>query len=94
MIKKNGALFSRMFKNSYEVKMKTIFDLTGIAVITGSSKGIGRAMAERWPVGATVFKSKPICVRGWLDKPELSNQAGGAVAIPANISAKKCRGAN
>ena len=39
--------------------MKTIFDLTGkIAVITGSSKGIGRAMAEEVARhGATVIIS-------------------------------------
>ena len=75
--------------------MKTIFDLTGrIAVITGSSKGIGRAMAEEVARhGATVIISSrkaDMCERVAAEiNQELSNQAGGAVAIPANISSKE-----
>ena len=75
--------------------MKTIFDLTGkIAVITGSSKGIGRAMAKEIARhGATVIISSrkaDICERVADEiNEELSNQAGGAVAISANISSKE-----
>ena len=52
MIQKKSVLFFQgCLKNSYEVKMKTIFDLTGkIAVITGSSKGIDGLWRRRWPV--------------------------------------------
>ena len=63
--------------------MKTIFDLTGkIAVITGSSKGIGRAMAEEVARhGATVIISSrkaDMCERVAAEiNQELSNQAGG-----------------
>jgi len=75
--------------------MKTIFDLTGkIAVITGSSKGIGRAMAKEIARhGATVIISSrkaDTCERVADEiNEELSNQAGGAVAISANISSKE-----
>ncbi len=75
--------------------MKTIFDLTGkVAVITGSSKGIGRAMAiEIARHGATVIISSrkgDVCEQVATEiNQELSTETGRAVAIPANISSKE-----
>jgi NAD(P)-dependent dehydrogenase (short-subunit alcohol dehydrogenase family) len=70
----------------------TLFDLTGkVAVITGSSRGIGKAMAQRMADhGAKVVISSR--------KPgpceELAAQInaahpGAAIAVPANISSKE-----
>jgi len=73
----------------------TLFDLTGkVALITGSSKGIGRAMAEAMArQGARVVISSrkaDACeaVAAAIDG-ELGGGPGGAVAIPANISHKE-----
>ena len=69
-----------------------LFDLTGkVAVITGSSRGIGRAIAERMAdQGARVVISsrKP----GPCDEVAAGINAkrpGHAIAVPANISSKE-----
>ena len=71
----------------------SLFDLTGkVAIITGSSRGIGRAIAERMTEqGANVVISsrKP----GPCEEAaaELNNKYGrkAAIAVPANISSKE-----
>jgi NAD(P)-dependent dehydrogenase (short-subunit alcohol dehydrogenase family) len=69
-----------------------LFDLTGkVAVITGSSRGIGRAMAERMADhGAKVVISS----RKAGPCEEVANainekHPGAAIAVPANISSKE-----
>lgn len=71
-----------------------LFDLTGkIALITGSSKGIGRAIAEEMArAGASVVISSrkaDICegVAAAINA-ELADQPGAAIAIPAHIGDK------
>ena len=71
--------------------MSSLFDLTGkLAVITGSSKGIGRAMAEEMARhGATVVissrKAGNCEVVAKKINVELAEEAGRAIAIPANV---------
>jgi len=71
--------------------MSSLFDLTGkLAVITGSSKGIGRAMAEEMARhGATVVissrKAGNCEVVAKKINVELAEDAGRAIAIPANV---------
>ena len=75
-------------KGAGELPMGNLFDLTGkVAVITGSTKGIGKAMAQRMAEhGAKVVISSrkaDICDQV---ASEITAAGGTAMAIPCNIS--------
>jgi NAD(P)-dependent dehydrogenase (short-subunit alcohol dehydrogenase family) len=70
-----------------------LFDLTGkVAVITGSSRGIGRAIAEAMAdQGAQVVISsrKEDACREVADAIDAKHGAGRAIVVPASISSKE-----
>jgi NAD(P)-dependent dehydrogenase (short-subunit alcohol dehydrogenase family) len=75
--------------------LASLFDLTGkVVLITGSSKGIGRAMAEEMARhGAQVVissRKSDICQEvAQAINDELAGQPGNAVSIPAHIGRKE-----
>lgn len=72
--------------------MRNLFDLTGkTAIITGSSRGIGRAIAGAMAAqGANVVISSRKAEACEQAAAEINAMGGGrAIAIPANISAKE-----
>lgn len=75
--------------------MTGLFDLTGkVALITGSSKGIGKAIAEemaRHGAHVVISSRKADICQDVADaiNAELADQPGGAISIPAHVGHKE-----
>lgn len=70
----------------------SLFDLTGkVAIITGSSKGIGRSIAEQMALqGAkVVISSRKAAPCEEVAAAINADHPGAAIAVPANISSKE-----
>lgn len=71
----------------------SLFDLTGkSAIITGSSRGIGRAIAEAMAdqgAQVTISSRKPGPCQEVADAINAKHGEGRAIAVPANISSKE-----